>query len=100
MFEAGKTYQFEKTDMRATCLFSDDKGALVQWGDGSRGYRDNSDFHYYTEVKPKITRWLNVYTNHWHGQLHLTKEAADLTVAVIADRIACIPITFSEGDGL
>lgn len=46
------------------------------------------------EVKPERTVWLNIY-----GREHPTKESAD-KVANGGRRIACVPVTFREGEGL
>ena len=56
------------------------------------------------EVKPKITRWMNVYrsvsgSNMWAGSLFESKGASNRCSAV-SKRIACIKIEFEEGEGL
>lgn len=56
--------------------------------------------HDLIEVKPEITGWVNIYkvgTDNWYA-FKKTREDADGHAR--AERIACIPITFREGDGL
>ena len=48
------------------------------------------------EVKPKITRWVNIYKAYPLG--YPSKEAADK--AGVAHRMACIKLEFEEGEGL
>lgn len=56
------------------------------------------------EVKPEITGWLNIYdkttlvNTELSSIVHMTKEEANRRA--IGRRIACIPITFTEGEGL
>lgn len=47
------------------------------------------------EIKPKITRWVNMYRGYSGYQ---TKTEAD--DAAVHDRIACVQIEFEEGEGL
>lgn len=50
-------------------------------------------------VKPKkITKWISIYPDGYPAFLSDTKEEADHKRSVI--RIACIPITYTEGEGL
>lgn len=50
------------------------------------------------EVKPERTLWLNVYPT-WVGMnMHLTRGDADKYGNY--NRIACVPVTYREGDGL
>lgn len=56
------------------------------------------------EVKPKITRWMNVYKNTlseqlWSGSLFESREEAE-TVSSTNLRVARIKVEFEEGEGL
>lgn len=50
------------------------------------------------EVKPEVTKWLNIYPGGFGCYKYNTKEDADYNASHL--RIACIPITYREGDGL
>ncbi len=57
------------------------------------------------EVKPERTGWLNMYvrldgTAYPGVRLHSSKNVADEVSAENAGRIACVPITFRDGDGI
>ena len=74
-------------------FFSDEKGNIL--------WSDNRTLH---EVKPKITRWMNVYQNGtsqilWSGSLFEEKSEAE-TVSSTNKRIARIKVEFEEGEGL
>ena len=49
-------------------------------------------------IPEKITRWVNFYKNGRDGGVHPTKVDADRCAT--ANRIACIPVEFDEGEGL
>lgn len=49
--------------------------------------------------------WVNVYrdandADGWRNMCSLTREDADMRVGTRTDRIACVPVTFAEGEGL
>lgn len=48
-------------------------------------------------ISEKIERWVNIYSREYG---HATKEEADACAGNAKDRIACIPIEFTEGEGL
>lgn len=50
------------------------------------------------EAKTTVTRWINIYG----GEGHTTRQAADEAAdrSTLCGRIACIQITYKEGDGL
>jgi len=62
------------------------------------------------EVKPEIKGWVNLYPSMAEGRSNTinavkndgywypTRERADIAAA--GNRLACIPVTFREGDGL
>ena len=50
-------------------------------------------------MPPKQKRWVNVYRTEMPF-LHATKKDADFMADTNPDRIACIEIEFSEGQGL
>lgn len=58
------------------------------------------------EVKPEVKGWVNIYPKNRFSEAdrekvsntHTTKEIANKSA--VSGRIACIPITFREGDGL
>lgn len=56
------------------------------------------------EVKPERTGWVNIYSTYDPSfrqySISETREAADLKADGTRKRIACVKITFREGDGL
>lgn len=110
--ETGKEYQTR--DGRPVRLLAVTDEPVNNNGDTVVGVVDNdvetwqSDGVYYREwgsnssdlieVKPKRTVWLNVYRVGL-GVGHNSKADADAAFDR-DDRIACIPVTFREGDGL
>lgn len=59
--------------------------------------------HHSWRIKP-TTRigWINIYPCNEIGMIHPNKEDADKAIVFgqQGDRIACIPITYTEGEGL
>ena len=70
----------------------DDIGVFVS---DEKGNILGSDKKTLREVKPKITRWINIYQNFVGYE---TKEKAD--GAAGSRRIACVKVEFEKGEGL
>ena len=49
-------------------------------------------------IQQKVEKWANVYTHFRTGYLYPTKSEADRSAE--PDRIACIKVSFEEGEGL
>lgn len=49
-------------------------------------------------VPEKLVRWVNIYHDGNGGAVHETREAADRRAS--HDRIACLRVEFTEGEGL
>ena len=65
--------------------------------DGHWWRRDDSHMDL-IEVKPERTVWVNIYT-HGHAYGYPTKEAVD-KARDLRTCIACVQVTFRDGDGL
>lgn len=78
---------------------SDGEWMAAKWFADGR-FVKRSDNHYLdlVEVKPLHTVWVNIYDDGEYSVLHSSKEQADCEAS--PSRIACIQITFREGDGL
>ena len=46
------------------------------------------------EVKPERTMWINVYRDHGFG------SQGQANIYATSDRLACVKVTYREGDGL
>lgn len=75
-----------------------------EWATCDSGVLNLSDDRFVWRVKPeKKTGWINIYPpTHFHtvgmNSIYDTKENADTNKS--RDRIACIQITYEEGEGL
>lgn len=113
--EMGKQYKTrDGRDVRVLCIDGPDKNypvvAAVNNGDGD-DYWTPEDFtedgtyvvddpgsvNDLIEVKPEITEYVNIYSDGTHYG-YPTKQRADSSAD--SDRIACIKITYCEGEGL
>lgn len=79
----------------------------------STGWKDSHDTplldltspQYDWRVKPEVKEgWINIYPTAYGEQvsspLHKTKDSADRNQDTTAKRIACIKITWTEGEGI
>jgi hypothetical protein len=96
---------------------NDDEWEAVSWCANGRYLGDEEYCYDLIEVKPEITGWVNVYQEpdpripgksdtvaYPGGGCHRTRESADIGARLAQQlgqtRIACLQITFREGDGL
>ena len=76
-----------------SCLDSPDEGVIVYCTEGGVYSRSTPIIN----VPIKHTGWLNVY-KYDVSDIHFSK--ADAEYSKTAGRVACIPITYTEGEGL
>jgi hypothetical protein len=117
LIEMGKKYQTR--DGRPVRILATDAGgecpvvALTIDSDGGATFRCEPNGLYYPaggvmhhmdliEAPVAHTRWINVYANNIRppSDGHYYIRRADADRGAKPDRIACIPISFKEGDGL
>lgn len=108
MIEMGKQYRTgHGDDVRILCTDGPEPcpvigyrlpdGEPLRWTANGAFRIDGIDSEYdLIEVKPKIVRWLNLYSH--TGCVHQSREQAD--DGADDNRIACIRIEFEEGEGL
>lgn len=125
MIELTKKYKTrDGRDVRVLCVDGPDKTypvvAVIQEGEGSNRW-DSDDYTAdglicksngpgspsdLIEVKPERTGWINVYSDHYGAEpmatrVYANKEKADEMASSLNNtRIACVQITYREGDGL
>lgn len=108
LFKVGETYQRPFSKRKYTCLFDD--GVIVLFKttglgtEGSqswhRGLSGERNFLNQLKIVPVVHEgWVNIYSHSEVSQIWETKEKADMAAAKSA-RVACIPIKFTEGEGL
>lgn len=85
---------------------SSSQGWEPEWwlDDGRKSKLGGTDPLDLIEVKPEVKGWINIYRAGKFlpenvSNVHPTKEIADQSAAS-EGRIACIPVTFTEGEGL
>jgi hypothetical protein len=96
----GGTFPNTASMLKGFAKFPDGVWAQAIWSDDGLGLNKHYDLF---DVPVKHTRWVNVYSNtsgvhHTNGGLYLDKVEADGYAGKTC--VACIEITFEEGEGL
>lgn len=73
-------------------------GSVHRWNqDGAFMPYGRYDQHDLVEDKPERGGYVNVYKNGAIGDLHITRESADRAAFRANERIACVKVTYTEG---
>ena len=103
MFDPTKPYQ-RRDGKFAKIIYTRTDGTLIVLDADEGVFFVNKDGNYYfgkeydydlVNVPKKIEGWLNLYP---HSSLSDSKESADINAA--NGRVACIFVSFTEGEGL
>lgn len=92
--DGGGTYSVHGAYFRDGTWYGRCWNAVGQWVDGCR--ENDLDL---IEVKPVKTMWLNVHTD--HVSVFASRADADNRATLVeAVRVACVEVTYTEGQGL
>ena len=102
-FEAGKKYRFiAHKSISCTyiyeCLYTSPRGQAVLKRNDDLEFFEGCPSNYEEYIEPrKGSFWINVYASGECGNCYKTKADAN---AVWVDRIACVEVSWVEGQGL
>ena len=105
-FEIGKFYLYKNMPDSYECVWKSDKTVVLQNNTGY-SFCVNEDFGTYHEITPPpktFSRYVNVYVDDhgipFVGELFSSKKCANEAGGGCKARIACIKISWTEGEGL
>lgn len=106
-FEVGKMYQAPHSDV-AECVYSNmPQNVVMKRRDGTLFIlSSDSQFRLWTEAKESGKMWMNIYRRADNGRIYsqnfLDRESADKLPRLgnQEERIACVKVSWKEGQGL
>jgi hypothetical protein len=95
VYEIGKTYSFLNSVL--TCIAFTSKGLPVFEREDGTVFEKDGGIDFKEIVKPKSGKvWLNIYDNHVFD--YPDKEDANRSAS--SDRLACVEVNWTEGEGI